>query len=67
MAEAKHERDESGICWIVRTVKGEIAWTLCGRASYEAVTRCGEHSPVEVATNGDTDDSACRRDYAPAN
>lgn len=47
MKDAKHERDENGICWIVRTVKGIDAWILCGRASYEAVTRCDEHSPLK--------------------
>ena len=40
----KHELDEKGVCWKVRTVKGDDAWILCGRASYEAVTRCDEHN-----------------------
>lgn len=49
MSEARHERDENGICWKVRTVKGDEAWILCGRSSYEAVTRCDEHSPLGIA------------------
>lgn len=44
MGTMKHELDENGICWKVRTVKGDDAWILCGRASYEAVTRCDEHN-----------------------
>ena len=44
---AKHVKDEKGICWIVRTVKGEIARILCGRASYESAVRCDEHSPLK--------------------
>lgn len=49
MSETRHERDENGICWKVRTVKGDEAWILCGRSSYEAVTRCDEHSPLGIA------------------
>ena len=41
----KHETDRYGICWKIRTIKGVDAWTLCGRASYESVTRCAEHQP----------------------
>jgi hypothetical protein len=48
MNEPRHERDENGICWITRTVKGETAWILCGRASYESTVRCDEHSPLSV-------------------
>lgn len=58
MGTMKHELDENGICWKVRTVKGDDAWILCGRASYEAVTRCDEHNepltgarPAQAGTN----------------
>ncbi len=46
MSEAKHEIDQNGICWKIQVVKGAMAWILCGRASYEAVIRCDEHSPL---------------------
>jgi hypothetical protein len=46
----RHELDEKGICWKVRTVKGDDAWILCGRASYEAVTRCDEHNEPLATT-----------------
>jgi len=45
----RHEVGDNGICWKVRIVKGNDAWTLCGRASYEAVTRCDEHNETLVA------------------
>ncbi len=50
MSEAKHEKDENGICWKIQIVKGAMAWILCGRASYEAVIRCDEHSPLKANT-----------------
>lgn len=46
----KHKIDDNGICWKIRTVKGDDAWILCGRASYEAVTRCDEHNKPLTAT-----------------
>lgn len=48
MSEKKHERDDDGVCWTTQTVKGELAWILCGRSSYEVVKRCAEHSPLAV-------------------
>lgn len=44
----RHQRDENGICWKVRTVRGDEAWILCGRSSYEAVIRCDQHSPLSI-------------------
>lgn len=49
MSDKIHLRDLNGICWTTRTVKGDMAWTLCGRSSYEVVLRCDEHSSLKGA------------------
>lgn len=46
LSEARHVRDSEGVCWKHIAVTGDAAWIICGRASYEAVIRCDEHSPL---------------------